>query len=158
MFWAYWRPPFLFCLRANAVAPINFLTSLSDRKKSSTTVCFLSRRKHWRFNLDFFSQSLVTSHPTEGITHARLSKLVPWNLRWKSTAKGSCCGYLPPALTDFLYAKPVTAMAESSQRFATLTEKDVQQLLDEKEVKNTKRVTKMSQTAFNKYLKERRIS
>ena len=49
-------------------------------------------------------------------------------------------------------------MAESSQRFATLTEKDVQQLLDEKEVKNTKRVTKMSQTAFNKYLKERRIS
>ena len=41
-------------------------------------------------------------------------------------------------------------MAESSQRFATLTENDVQQLLDEKEVKNTKRVTKMSQTAFKR--------
>ena len=90
---------------ANAVAPMNFLTSLSDRKKSNTTVCFLSRRKHWRLIVDFFSQSLVTSHPTEGITHAGLSKLVPWNLRWKSTAKGSCCGYLPPALTDFLYAE-----------------------------------------------------
>ena len=41
------------------------------------------------------------------------------------------------------WVKPVSAMAESSQRFATLTKNDVQQLLYEKEVKNTKRVTKM---------------
>ena len=38
----------------------------------------LSRRKHWWSIVDFFSQSLLTSHPTEGITHAGLSKRVPW--------------------------------------------------------------------------------
>lgn len=49
-------------------------------------------------------------------------------------------------------------MAESSGRFASLTENDLQNLLDQKEATNTKRVTKTALTAFNEYLKERRIS
>ena len=57
------------------------------------------------------------------------------------TDNGLLTGSLFPR-TDL--AKPVAAMAESSQRFATLTENDMQHLLDEKEMKNTKRVTKMS--------------
>ena len=47
-------------------------------------------------------------------------------------------------------------MAESKSRFATLSEEDLNLLLDDKDVKSTKRATKSALKVFQQYLKEKK--
>ena len=49
-------------------------------------------------------------------------------------------------------------MANSSKRFATVTENDLRKLLDEKEAVNTKRATKTAVKVFTEYIIEKKIS
>ena len=47
-------------------------------------------------------------------------------------------------------------MAESKSRFATLSEEDLNLLLDDKDAKSTKRATKSALKVFQQYLKEKK--
>ena len=47
-------------------------------------------------------------------------------------------------------------MAESKSRFATLSEEDLNLLLDDKDAKSTKRATKSALKVFHQYLKEKK--
>ena len=46
-------------------------------------------------------------------------------------------------------------MAESKSRFATLSEEDLNLLLDDKDAKSTKRATKSALKVFHEYLNEK---
>ena len=60
---------------------------------------------------------------------------------------------LPDTLTSSLIS---FAMAESKSRFATLSEEDLNRLLDERDAKSTKRATKSALKVFHQYLKEKK--
>ena len=60
---------------------------------------------------------------------------------------------LPNTLTSSLNS---FAMAESKSRFATLSEEDLNLLLDDKDAKSTKRATKSGLKGFHQYLKEKK--
>ncbi|KAL9981815.1 hypothetical protein ACROYT_G010570 [Oculina patagonica] len=60
---------------------------------------------------------------------------------------------LPNTLTSSLIS---FAMAESKSRFATLSEEDLNLLLDDKDAKSTKRATKSALKVFHQYLKEKK--
>ena len=56
----------------------------------------------------------------------------------------------PNTLTSSLIS---CVMAESKSRFATLSEEDLNLLLDDKDAKSTKRATKSALKVFHQYLK-----
>ena len=58
----------------------------------------------------------------------------------------------PNTLTSSLIS---FVMVESKSRFATLSEEDLNLLLDDKDAKNTKRATKSALKVFHQYLKEK---
>ena len=59
----------------------------------------------------------------------------------------------PTTLTSSLIS---FVMAESKSRFATLSEEDLNLLLDDKDAKSTKRATKSALKVFHQYLKEKK--
>ena len=59
----------------------------------------------------------------------------------------------PTTLTSSLIS---FVMAESKSRFATLSEKDLNLLLDDKDAKSTKRATKSALKDFHQYLKDKK--
>ena len=60
--------------------------------------------------------------------------------------KSPTCNTLTSSLTSFV-------MAESKSRFATLSEEDVNLLLDDKDTKSTERATKSALNVFHQYFK-----